>query len=190
MLAKVCIFLFYCFLMATSGCDRKTESAKLDACTLITSAEIQEVQGEAVKETKSNERAAGAFNISQCFYTLPTFNKSISLEVTRNNNSKGDGPKEFWKKRFHGASEAEREEEEERAEGKGSEGKEEKEEEGKPIPVDGVGDEAYWSGNRRAGALYVLKNDSFIRISIGGPEDETVKINKSKTLAQKALQRF
>ena len=181
--AKVCIFLFYCFLMATSGCDRKTESAKLDACTLITSAEIQEVQGEAVKETKSNERAAGAFNISQCFYTLPTFNKSISLEVTRNNNSKGDGPKEFWKKRFHGGSETEREEEE-RGEGK------EEEEGGKPKPVDGVGDEAFWSGNRKAGALYVLKNDSFIRISIGGPEDETVKINKSKALAQKALQRL
>ena len=37
------------------------------------------------------------------------------------------------------------------------------------------------------GALYVLKNDVFIRISVGGPESEDAKINRCKALAEKAL---
>ena len=44
--------------------------------------------------------------------------------------------------------------------------------------------------NRFGGALYVLKKDSLIRISVGGLENEETKINKSKALAQKALQRL
>lgn len=40
------------------------------------------------------------------------------------------------------------------------------------------------------GAIYVLKNDVFIRISVGGPESEESKINHSKALAEKALARL
>src|SRR5437870_5657463 len=46
------------------------------------------------------------------------------------------------------------------------------------------------TANRFGGALYVLKKDSLIRISVGGLENEETKINKSKALAQKALQRL
>ena len=59
-----------------------------------------------------------------------------------------------------------------------------------PQKIDGLGDEAFWTGNRVGGALYVLKKDIFIRISIGGPDNEETKINKSKALAQKALERL
>jgi len=37
------------------------------------------------------------------------------------------------------------------------------------------------------GALYILKDDTFIRISVGGPDKEETKIDKSKALAEKAL---
>ena len=66
-------------------------------------------------------------------------------------------------------------------------------EEEKSIPpkkIDGVGDEAFWIGNRVGGALYVLKKDAFIRISIGGPDNEESKIKKLKALAEKALPRL
>jgi len=59
-----------------------------------------------------------------------------------------------------------------------------------PKKIDGIGEEAYWTSNRFGGILYVLKNDVFISISVGGPDNEESKINKSKTLAQKALQRL
>jgi hypothetical protein len=35
-----------------------------------------------------------------------------------------------------------------------------------------------------------LKKDVFIRVSVGGPDNEETKISKSKALAQKALQRL
>jgi len=40
------------------------------------------------------------------------------------------------------------------------------------------------------GAIYVLKNDVFIRISVGGPDSEDKKIEHCKELAEKALSRF
>jgi hypothetical protein len=40
------------------------------------------------------------------------------------------------------------------------------------------------------GAIYVLKDNVFIRISVGGPESEESKIEKSKALAAKALSRL
>jgi len=54
----------------------------------------------------------------------------------------------------------------------------------------GVGEEAFWVGNRIMGALYVLKGNAFLRISVGGEKDESVRITKTKTLAQKALKRL
>ena len=53
--------------------------AKVDACALISSKEIEAVQGEPVRETKLSGQAGGGLQISQCFYTLPTFSNSISL---------------------------------------------------------------------------------------------------------------
>jgi hypothetical protein len=38
--------------------------------------------------------------------------------------------------------------------------------------------------------LYVLKGDVFITIGIAGTDDEDKKLEKSKVLAQKALQRL
>jgi hypothetical protein len=40
------------------------------------------------------------------------------------------------------------------------------------------------------GALYVLKNDLFLRLSIGGAGDQKVKLNKSIALAQKILKKL
>jgi hypothetical protein len=83
------------------------------------------------------------------------------------------------------AGEAQREDRDQKSE-KG----EEEEKKNPPKKVDGVGDEAYWSGNRFGGALYVLKRNVILRISIGGPDDQETKIEKSKRLAEKALGRL
>jgi hypothetical protein len=59
-----------------------------------------------------------------------------------------------------------------------------------PKKIDGIGDEAYWTAGRIGGALYILKDDTFIRISVGGRDKEETKIDKSKALAEKALRRL
>ena len=72
----------------------------------------------------------------------------------------------------------------------GGSGEQEEEEGSPPQKVNGLGDDAYWIGSRVGGALYVLKGSSYVRISIGGGADQSNKITKSKTLAQKAMARL
>jgi hypothetical protein len=167
---------------------------------MLDSKEIQTVQGESVKETKLSGQAGGGLLVSQCFFTLPTFSNSISLLVAQ----KGDGPdakdpKEFWRETFQqgGAEEKERErerdrEKKDRDKDKKSGGRREEEEEEitPPQKVTGVGDDAFWIGSRVGGALYVLKGSAYVRISIGGSGDQTNRIAKSKTLAQKVISRL
>jgi len=53
-----------------------------------------------------------------------------------------------------------------------------------------LGDDAYWTGNRVGGALYALKGNTYIRISVGGPGNQEAKIKKTRTLAQIILKRL
>jgi hypothetical protein len=164
---------------ATTNAQAPPSKSKIDACALLTSKEIESVQGEPLKETKSSGSSAGQFAVSQCYFALPTSGNSISLTVMQ----KGDGsdardPKEWWKQTFERAQDKEKGREEE--EGKAA----------APQKIDAVGDEAFWIANRVGGELYVLKGNSFIRISVGGAGDQTAKIDKSKKLAQAVLKRI
>jgi hypothetical protein len=165
---------------------------KLDACALLTSKEIESVQGEALKETKLTGQSTGGFSMSQCFFTLPTFTNSISLLVAQ----KGEGvgahdPKDYWRDTFHEDKGKDKDKDRDRAgDPDKKKGAEEEEEGAPPQKVPGVGDDAYWMGTRVGGALYVLKGNAYVRISIGGPADQASKIRKSKTLAQRALKRL
>ena len=177
------------------GAAAETKPA-LDACALLTSKEIESVQGEATKETKLSGQSTGGFSISQCFFSLPTFTNSVSLLVAQRGGGAGaHDPKEFWRDTFHEDKEKEREKEKEKDRGRKEDrdkkrGGEEEEEGAPPQKISGLGDEAYWTGSRVGGTLYVLKGNAYLRISIGGPADQDTKIKKSKALAQKALARL
>jgi hypothetical protein len=171
--------------------DTTAAKPKIDACALLTSQEIESVQGEAVKETKLSEQSGGGFTVSQCFFSLPTFTNSVSLLVAQ----KGDGagakdPKLFWRETFHKDEREERERERDKKDRDKKRGEEEEEESSPPLKVAGIGDEAFWMGSRVGGALYVLKGNAYVRISIGGPADQANKIKRSKALAQKAIARL
>lgn len=167
----------------------------IEACTVLISDEIKAVQGEAVKETTPSNRVVGDFIVSQCYYALPTLSNSVSVTLTeRNPEAKsGQSMKDFWETTFgKDENKSEREREKEREKRKAETRREgEEEEEGAPMePVRGVGDEAFWSASRVGGALYVLKRDRYLRISVGGAGDLGAKLKKSKTLALKALKRL
>ena len=116
------------------------------ACQVLTKKEIAAVQGEAYTEVKLTPRDGG----SQCFYQLPTFTKSVSVDVTRGNWTR---PEEA-------------------------------------LRVRGVGDEAFWAGNKAAGSLYVRKGAAVLRVSVGGPGTEKEKLAKSKRLAAFGVRRL
>ena len=148
------------------------------ACTLLTAEEIAAVQGEPFKATRPSAGPGPGLNVSQCYFELPVAVNSVVLTVTRKSDAAGArDPKEQWREIFH---------EERRAE------KEEKEREGenKPQAIEGLGDEAFWTGTRIGGALYVLKGNVYFRISVGGAGDQAEKIKRSKALAENVLKRL
>lgn len=194
-----CLFLFLVLVLVLVGCKQSTNeqagkqsnvtdtlssnssSTKRtpDACALLTAEEIKTVQGEDVKDTKLSARSDGGFSVSQCFFTLATFTNSISLALTEKTEEQGArDPREFWDETFHREKERKNERESE------------EEDEAKPEKVSGVGDEAFWMGSRVGGALYVLKGNKYLRISIGGDADQESKIKRSKALAEKAISRL
>ena len=164
---------------ATTAASSPELKPKLDACAMLTSQEIQSIQGEGLKETKASESSANGFHVSQCFFALPTFTNSISLAITqRASGPDARDPRQFWKDTFHSGKEPEDRE------------KEEGEESKPPQQISGIGDEAFWTASRAAGVLYVLKGSSYLRISIGGRGDQQAEIKKSKALAQKVINRL
>jgi hypothetical protein len=152
---------------------------------------MEAVQGEPVKETKPSVQQSGSFLMSQCFFRTATFTKSVSLALAVPDPAKPFAftPREFWGKQFHPPEPVE---EEKPVAGKAPKKAEvEREEElRKPRPIDGLGEEAYWVGNPISGALYVLKGNSFLRISVGGVREESARMEKSKALARAALKRL
>jgi hypothetical protein len=160
-----------------------------DACSLLTSADIRAVQNAPVASMKSSEPERERFTVSQCFYTLAPFSKSISLEVTRRRPGGKEGPRDYWKELF--APSRWKEKDRDREKEKVSEGKEEREKRSSaPRRVRGVGDDAYWVGPATGGGLYVLSDDAFFRLSLGGSDPEPVKIRKLAKLARAAVKRL
>lgn len=192
--------------MATPAPAAQSPAPKgdVDPCSLLTSAELQTVQGEPLKETKSSGQAAGGLLNLQCLYTLPTFSNSVSLSLTERDPSASGvrTAKQYWQEIFHGRETAGREGGREAGEKNGKEAGEknqargerktgeEEESAAKPEAVRGLGDEAFWTASRVGGALYVLKGERFFMVSVGGKGDEESKLKRAKTLAQSALRRL
>jgi hypothetical protein len=214
MMNKNVLVASFCFLLvAFVGCKKRettqptprtaeSSGAQFDTCALLTNQEIQAVMGSPIKETKSSANSGQGYRMSQCFYTAEEFSKSVSLAVTQADASSSPkrSAKDYWSATFGRFEGEEKEKEKEKESEADKEKKEslreqarergEEEERIPPTKIDGIGEGAYWMGNRVGGALYVLKNDTFIRISVGGADTEDARIDKCKALAQKAVGRL
>ena len=161
-----------------------TALPKIDASKLLTSEELQTVLGQPLTQAVPSSRSEAGFAIAQCYFTLPTPSRSVVVTVT----SKGDGPqqrepRQFWEEKFH-------EDPEEREEKEGKGGEEAEHPQAPPKKIENVGEEAYWVESGQMGALYALEGNRFIRLAIGGDDDEDTKIEKSATLARNVLKRL
>jgi hypothetical protein len=52
-----------------------TVKTRVDVCSLISGADLQNVQGEQPKETQRSDREDAGFRVLQCYYSLPTTQK-------------------------------------------------------------------------------------------------------------------
>jgi len=174
------------FLMGTAA----TSPRLPNACQLLTARDVARVQGEEFKSAKLTETEANGLIVSQCFYSLPSFTNSVSVDVMRGKTSA------FWRGHFSNTREAV-DDDEDRDRDRSAAMKSappsreaEEEHETGALKVKGVGDAAVWSGNRAAGALYVLKGETIVRVSVGGAGSQEQKIERSKKLAARALRKL
>jgi len=164
------------------------KQSRIDPCSLLTSKEVAAVQGEPVQQTKPSNQPGTGLLMLQCLFRTTTPTKSVSLAVAA---PSATSPRAFWRKQFHPGKSA-KEKDSAGAEKKSvAERKEQEEEEStRPRAIAGLGEEAYWVGGPIAGALYVLKGNTFLRVSVGGIREEPLRIEKSKALARVALKRL
>jgi len=160
------------FSAASGGADPS-------ACSLLTTPELESAQSAKVVEAKASLRPEKGFEARQCFFRLEPFSRSVSLEVTRTDapHPAGGALQERWDSIFHEGSREEtrrRGEREERASAK-------------PVPVAGLGKEAFWLPNTASGALYVLGPAFYFRVSVGGGDPSEAKLAKCRALAEKVL---
>ena len=150
-------------------CFAQTGAAR-NACEVLTRKDLAAVQGETFTSTKLMETSERLLAHSQCFYQLPTFSKSVSLVII---SGSGSAIRDYWQRNFVKARDEE-----------GEKGEQE------IVRVRGVGDDAVWSGNHLVGALYILRRDIVLRISVGGPGTKAQKIAKARRLGARALARL
>jgi hypothetical protein len=176
---------------------RQSGASQFDVCGLIKNDEMEAIIGSPVKKTNGSSQSENGLRFSQCYYAAAESSKSVSFAVTDRDpaSTSNRGAKKYWEELFgrFDKQESEKETEDDKAKKESlreqRRGQGEEEETAAPKRISGIGDEAFWSGNRFGGALYVLKKDKdiFIRVSVGGPDNEEKKIEKSKALAAKAL---
>ena len=190
---KILFRLLLCLLLFAGAIfgSQKTAShaatqSKPDPCALLTSADIQAVQGDAVQDSKPSTQPAGGLVMSQCLFRTAAPSKSVSIAIATSGTT---SPRAFWQKQFH-PDKAEPAEKEKDKPAAGRKQAREEEESTQPRLIKGVGEQAYWVGSPMVGALYVLKANTFLRISVGGVREESARIEKSVALARLALKRL
>ena len=148
-----------------------------DPCRLLTDAEVRAVQGQTPAQKIPSEQPAGAFQFTQCFYRTQELSSSVSVALgVPVADDKRSGPRDYWRAQFKREERGEREEADEKK--------------NEPKRLAGLGDEAYWIGDPVTGALYVLRGEVFLRMSVGGPPAQAEKIKRAKVLALYALKRL
>jgi hypothetical protein len=189
-------------LLAVAGAGTARAGAPpLDACSLLTAADVERVQGGSLQQAIPSGNAAGEVATTQCFFRVDRFSSSVSLALTRAAD-RGDSAdstdradrydrgraaqrevRERWQRLLHpqehGGQSAERVrdggEEETRA---------------SLTPVPGLGDEAFLAGGRGNVSLYVLTRGAYLRLSVGGPGGAADWSRHAQELARAALERL
>jgi hypothetical protein len=158
-----------------------------DACTLLTAAEVERVQGGALREAISSGDAAAAVASTQCFFRAEPFSSSVSLTLTRAGRGHADRRelRERWERLLHPQERQGQSPERER-----DGGREQQEPRAALTPVAGLGEEAWLAGGPGNVSLYVLAPDAFLRLSVGGPGDTPDRSRRAQVLARAALARL
>src|SRR5258707_3440919 len=87
--------------------DAAKQSRK-DPCALLTTADVQAVQGDSVQETKPSTQPGGGLVMLQCLFRTAMPSKSVSLAIASRSSI---SPRTFWQNQFHSGNPASTEKE-------------------------------------------------------------------------------
>jgi hypothetical protein len=146
-------------------------AAPADACALLSTDDVRSVQQTTVKESKPSVHTARGLRYEQCVYAAADFAHSVSLTLITGD---AEGTNAFWSATFHP----------QRTEAALARATRKKD---LPRPIAGLGDDAFWTGDSRTGALYMRTGDCVLRISVGGASQESERLRRSRALADAAL---
>ena len=174
------LFAFLAAGAVLPAADAQPPGPRRDVCELIEPGEIRAVQDVPVKELKASEQNVRGLHFAQCVFATTDFARSVSLTLIRGTAaSSGATARGYWADTFHPRQKAIA----------GTPARPPKKKE-PPRPIPGAGDEAFWTGDARAGALYVLSDEVVLRISVGGVSDEEERIRRSEALVRAAVNRL
>ena len=152
-----------------------------DACQLLTFDDVRRVQQVAVSSTKTSGRRANGEQHSNCVFATDDFAHSVSVTLTTADET--TVLNDYWKRTFdRGEAPEAATRTSSAARPRGAE---------RPLHrVAGLGKDAVWTSDSKAGSLYVLTTGAVLRISVGGVADVSERLRRSQALAELALRRL
>ena len=162
-------------LLLAGAASQAAPARPVDACRLLNGEEIRTIQSVPLRESKASLDRSKSLTFAQCVFATTDLARSVSVTVI--SGSDGDAALGYWKRTFHP----------ERSEAQLKAATRKKD---LPRAIDVGADEAFWTGDRRTGALYVLRGDLVLRISVGGVTEEEERIRRSRAIAKIALGRL
>ncbi|HSY49962.1 MAG TPA: hypothetical protein VLC46_14200 [Thermoanaerobaculia bacterium] len=165
-------------------------TAPLTACDVLTKTDLAAAQGQEFSEAKLSAKTQGSLSVSQCFYRLPSFEKSVSVTLVRpSTTTDRSSILDYWK--AHDATSVMDKNDD--GDGDRPTAKNDRDDDdhhGNATRVSGLGDDAVWSGTPMASALHVLRHGTIVRISVGGSAPLDQKLKVSRRLAMAILKRL
>jgi len=150
------------------------------ACDVLLKTDLAAAQGQEFSEARLSTKTQGSLSVSQCFYRLPSFEKSVSITLMRPSTATDrSSVLDYWK--AHDAVSAKKDDDRDR---------DDDDHHANAMHIAGLGDDAVWSGTPIASALHVLRHGTIVRISVGGSAPLDQKLEASRRLATAILKRL
>ena len=96
--------------IALLGLATPAIAATRTACEVLTKTDFAAAQGQEFSEAKLSTKTQGALSVSQCFYRLPAFEKSVSVTIMRpikpNDRS---SVRDYWNEHYAASAQEKRE---------------------------------------------------------------------------------
>jgi hypothetical protein len=162
------------------------------ACDVLTKTDLAAAQGQEFSEAKLSTKTQESLSVSQCFYRLPAFEKSVSVTLMRASTAADrSSVLDYWNAHNAAAVKEKNEDRDgDREHAKKDRDEAEDEHHGNAVRVVGLGDDAVWSGTPMSSALHVLRHGTIVRISVGGSAPLDQKLEASRRLATAILKRL